>query len=129
MSSKFKHIPYTEDKQQTGTLKFASVNTHFGVEQSRRDDLEALAYTLIYLAKGNLPWSGMSKRGRNCLEDWESVLNIKKDQKPEEICEGLHEEFIQFLEYCRRQEFDERPRLQFFKDALVRSILERRNVV
>ena len=102
MSSNLEHIPYVEHKKETGTLKFASVNTHFGVEQSRRDDLEGLAYTLAYLAKGNLPWSGMSRHGRNNKEKWEGVLYVKKDLKPEEICEGLHEEFAEFLNYCRR---------------------------
>ena len=49
------HINFSDNCGMVGTQRYASIYAHLGMEQSRRDDLERLGYTLIFLYKGSLP--------------------------------------------------------------------------
>ena len=69
------HRPYSTSCAIVGTLPFTSINGQQGHAQSRCDDLESLAYTIIFSARGDLPWSNLS--------NWEAVLqkNILSQKK------------------------------------------------
>ena len=54
------HRPYSTSCAIVGTLPFTSINGQQGHAQSRCDDLESLAYTIIFSARGDLPWSSLS---------------------------------------------------------------------
>ena len=102
-----KHIPYKEGKGLTGTARYVSLFTHYGIEQSRRDDIEGIAYNLIYLAKGKLPWQGV--KTKNKKEKHKKIMESKISYSPEQLCKDLPEEFVNLLKYSRNLEFEESP--------------------
>ncbi len=101
------HISYYEHKKLTGTTRYASLNTHLGAEQGRRDDLECLAYTLVYLLKGELPWQGVA--AKNKQEKYDRIRDMKLALPSETLCRGLEPEFARLLAYSRSLKFEEKP--------------------
>jgi len=101
------HIPYKDKKNLTGTARYASLSTHLGIEQSRRDDLEGLGYVLLYFLKGSLPWQGLQAKNRK--EKYEKIKEKKQAIPIEKLCEELPYEFGMYIKYCRELKFDEDP--------------------
>ena len=114
------HIPYQEGKKIVGTVKFASLYTHLGIEQSRRDDLESLAYILIYFWKGNLPWVDI--KAKNKKEKYIKIKEKKIEITPEILCEGIDEEIKLFLDYVRKLQFNEDPDYNYLNSLLERNL-------
>jgi len=110
------HIPYNTKKHFAGTPYFASVYTHLGCEQSRRDDLESLAYILIYLGCGTLPWRGLKTKGKD--EKYSKILSKKMNVKSEELLNGLPNEFMDFLQNVRNLQFEEKPDYEYLRSLL-----------
>ncbi len=60
-----KHIDYKDNKLSfTGTARYSSINSLLGIEQARRDDIEAVLYIMIYLMRGYLPWQGVKAQDK-----------------------------------------------------------------
>ena len=81
------HIPYKDNKSLTGTARYTSINTHLGIEQSRRDDIEALGYLYVYFLKGILPWQGLKAYSKK--EKYDQIMDVKMSTPPELLCKGL----------------------------------------
>ncbi|AQK44846.1 Putative casein kinase family protein [Zea mays] len=108
-----KHIPYRENKNLTGTARYASVNTHLGVEQSRRDDLESLGYVLMYFLRGSLPWQGLKAGTKKQKYD---IISEKKMLTPVEVlCKSHPSEFTAYFHYCRSLRFEDKPDYSYLK--------------
>eukprot|EP00708_Paratrimastix_pyriformis_P002181 GAFH01000921.1.p1 GENE.GAFH01000921.1~~GAFH01000921.1.p1 ORF type:complete len:586 (+),score=134.65 GAFH01000921.1:92-1849(+) len=116
------HIPYREDKGLTGTVRYATVNTHLGIEQSRRDDLESLGYIFVYFLKGSLPWQGQKAQTRQ--HKYQKIGKIKMTQPIDFLCSGLPPEFATYLTYTRQLRFEAKPDYAYlrrlFHDVFVR---------
>merc|ERR1712110_1040689 len=110
------HIPYREGKNLTGTARYASVNTHLGIEQIRRDDLEAIGYVLMYFNRGSLPWQGLKANGKK--EKYEKIMEKKMSTPVEVLCKQSPCEFATYLNYCRSLRFEDRPDYAYLRRLL-----------
>lgn len=144
------HIAYRENKNLTGTARYASINTHMGVEQSRRDDLESLGYVFMYFNRGSLPWQGLKAQTKR--QKYERISEKKMATGVDELCKGFpgirfsflfsylnslflviylfvlvvffSAEFSNYLGYCRSLRFDDRPDYQYLRQ-LFRNLFHR----
>ena len=118
----------------TGTARYASINTHIGIEQCRRDDLESLGYMFMYFLRGSLPWQGM--RANTKKIKYEMILERKMTTSLESLCTmssgsggsggrvAFPKEFGLYLDTVRGLPFEERPDYgslkNMFKELFIR---------
>mmetsp|Transcript_33149 Transcript_33149/g.89751 ORF Transcript_33149/g.89751 Transcript_33149/m.89751 type:complete len:349 (-) Transcript_33149:81-1127(-) len=102
-----KHSAMRMKLSLTGTARYASINAHRGIEQSRRDDLEAIGHMLIYFLRGHLPWSGLEAKTQE--EKYRKIRETKENVPLDSLCEGFPDAFKIYLRTCRDMEFKERP--------------------
>lgn len=115
-----KHLEDSNKKRDfIGNYWFSSVNVHCrGRVPTRRDDMEALALMLIHLlTPGGLSWT------RNGVPKTETAHTRLKREKmsatPEDLCRGLPDVFEEFLRYCRRLKFAERPDYEEWRERFM----------
>ncbi|THH16477.1 hypothetical protein EUX98_g9295 [Antrodiella citrinella] len=100
------HIKYKVTDGFMGTARFASLNIHSGIQSTRRDDLESLAYVLIYFLRGSLPWENIAETTK---EEELALLTCKTETSIQDLCAGLPNEFSEFLSYARGLQYSECP--------------------
>ena len=110
--------PMTNKKKLTGTARYASIHALGGYEQSRRDDLEAVGYVLIYFLRGSLPWQGL--QARNKEERYKKILQKKIDTSPYDLCYGFPKELEKYVEYTRNLEYEEEPNYEMLRGLFMK---------
>uniref|UniRef100_A0A7S0WZX7 non-specific serine/threonine protein kinase n=1 Tax=Chlamydomonas leiostraca TaxID=1034604 RepID=A0A7S0WZX7_9CHLO len=99
------HVRYDQKPDDfRGTVRYASVHAHLGRATSRRDDLESLAYTLLFLLKGRLPWQGYLGNNKGY---W--VCRKKMSTSAEQLCRMCNNAFREFTDIVVNLKFEEEP--------------------
>jgi serine/threonine protein kinase len=110
------HCEYAQDINRfSGTLRYASINTHSGKKISRRDDLESLGYMLLHMIRGFLPWQGLPGSGEAKAD---AILRFKGTISLEDLCTGAPAQFKFFLAHVRNLKYDETPDYEYLARCL-----------
>ena len=125
-SRTLEHYPVFKSKNLVGTARYASINALNGLTQSRRDDLEAIGYVLMYFLRGKLPWQGIPVKNKE--ERYRKIMEKKVATSAEELCQGFPEEFINYINYTRNLEYEQNPDYTFLKNLFV-NILKKDNQI
>jgi serine/threonine protein kinase len=110
------HYDYKENRRFVGTPRYASLNTHVGIRQSRRDDIESIVYIIIYFLKGELPWQGVKAKTKS--EKKEKIKHQKKFVTVFEMTQGLPVQFTELLTYVKNIGFNEVPNYDHIRNLL-----------
>uniref|UniRef100_A0A915BAQ2 non-specific serine/threonine protein kinase n=1 Tax=Parascaris univalens TaxID=6257 RepID=A0A915BAQ2_PARUN len=102
-----RHIPFRKGKNLVGTAKYASLNSHNGLELSRRDDLESLGYIIVEFINRELPWKEQRSKARfrTKQQSYNRIRNIKEQTDWSTLCPRMAE----WIRYCRQLEFPDDP--------------------
>ncbi|KAL3314123.1 hypothetical protein Ciccas_007268 [Cichlidogyrus casuarinus] len=117
-----RHIPYKDNKSLTGTARYASVATHQGIEQSRRDDIESIGYLLVYFLRGSLPWQGLHANTKK--QKYERISQKKQETTVDSLCHGFPSEFVTYLKFARALRFEDRPDYGYLR-GLFKTLFQR----
>jgi len=117
-----RHIPYIEGKNLTGTARYASINTHLGIEQSRRDDMESLGFVLMYFLRGSLPWQGLKANTKK--QKYLRILERKQQTHTDLLCLNYPSEFKEYFAHCSSLGFEDRPDYRYLK-RIFKDLFER----
>lgn len=116
-STTLNHYPMTNRKKLTGTARYASINALNGFDQSRRDDLEAVGYVLMYFLKGALPWQGLPVKNKE--DRYAKIMEKKRDTTAQELCSGFPKELEEYVTYTRNLAYEQDPDYDYLKDLFI----------
>lgn len=119
-SKTLKHYPVIKSKNLTGTARYASINALNGLTQSRRDDLEAVGYVLMYFLRGRLPWQGIPVRNKE--ERYRKIMEKKQSTSAEELCKGFPRQFTDYINYTRNLAYEQEPDYDYLKNLFITTL-------
>jgi serine/threonine protein kinase len=109
-----RHVKFSTGLGFTGTVRYASLNAHRGLQLSRRDDMISWFYSVVELASGGLPWPGAANLDRTGIIKETLVIDV--------MCCALPVEFIDIYKYIMKIEFDARPDYAFIAKKITKAI-------
>src|SRR5258708_14768772 len=115
------HIMQAKGLNITGTIHYSLINSHLAVTQLQRNDLQPLAYVIVYLVKGWLPWQGIAVHPDQVHHD--EVLRLKQVTTAKTLCKGLPQPFIKFIQHIRSLGFEDKPYYRYLHSLLAQCIL------
>jgi hypothetical protein len=80
-----------------------------------------LAYVIVYLVKGRLPWQGIAVDLGQVRHD--EVLKLKQVTTAKTLCRGLPQPFIKFFQHIRSLGFEDKPDYRYLHSLLAQCIL------
>lgn len=102
-----KAFPQPQGKCIGSTSPYASINAHRGTPPSPSDDYESLAYTILEVLRGSLPWEDCG--------DVDSLILQKTSIAPGTLFDGCPVEFSEYLTYVKSPAFGELPDYQLLR--------------
>lgn len=124
-NSKNIHIPYTEGNPLISKARYASINSHFGIQQSRRDDLESIFYMCIYFLNHPLPWQQIQQTTKQ--DRLQKILERKVNTPVLYLCKSLPEEFCTLVNYSRSLRFEQTPNYSYIK-SIINEIISKEGI-
>lgn len=104
-----KHIEEKNIRNIIGSPNFVSLNVHYNIEPSRRDDIESCIYIILTMLFGKLEWFNKTNMSE--------IINLKKQLLSIEDVPS----FIKImLYYVRSMKFDEKPDYDYLINLMVK---------
>ncbi|KAJ8645041.1 hypothetical protein MRB53_006789 [Persea americana] len=131
-TSTHQHIPYRENKNLTGTARYASMNTHLGIEEGESSHCHSFVkFVFHFIAHllnsrfffpSSLPWQGLKAGTKK--QKYEKISERKVSTSIEALCRSYPTEFASYFHYCRSLRFDDKPDYAYlkrlFRDLFIR---------
>ncbi|XP_045137254.1 casein kinase I-like [Portunus trituberculatus] len=108
------HVPLRDGVRPKGTFQYLSVRSHRQLLQSRRDDLESLAYVAGVLLKGRLPWAFSSRR-----RPTHPKAALIKESRTRAVFSSCPRVFADFLQCARGLEYAAEPDYAAWRQAFL----------